>query len=44
MECWWNDSERRELKYSEKKKLCHCHSIYCNYYMDWLGVEPAPPS
>jgi len=36
MEDWWNDAERRKLKYSEKN-TSQCHSVRYKCHVDWPG-------
>jgi len=36
MENWWNDAERRKLKYSEKN-TSQCHSVHYQCHVDWPG-------
>ena len=45
MEQWWNDTDRGKLKYWERN-LTQCHFVRYKshiFYMDWCGIEPAPP-
>jgi hypothetical protein len=42
MEHWWNDIERGEAKYLEKK-VFQCHFVHHKPDVDWPGIELGPP-
>jgi hypothetical protein len=39
MEYWWNDTDRKKPKYSEKN-LSHCHIVSYKYDMPRPGTGP----
>jgi hypothetical protein len=39
MEHWWNNNDRGNPKYSEKK-LSQCHFTHYELHVDWHGIEP----
>jgi hypothetical protein len=42
MERWWNDTDRRRPKYSQKY-LSQSHIAHHKSHMDWSGIESEPP-
>jgi len=41
MEDWWNDTDKRKLKYPEKK-LLQCQSFHHRSHMAGLGLNLEP--
>jgi hypothetical protein len=41
-ECWCNDTDRTQTKYSENN-LCQYNFTHRKSHMDWPEVEPRPP-
>jgi len=42
MEQWWNDIDRRKLKYLDKN-LSQCHLVHHKFHTDWPRIEARPP-
>jgi len=42
MEHWWNDTDRRKLKYWEEN-LSQCCSVHNKSHTDWPEIERLPP-
>jgi len=42
MNHWWNVTDRRKPKKSEKKNLSHSHFVHHKCYIEQGGIEPGP--
>jgi hypothetical protein len=42
MEHWWNDTDRRKVKYSDKN-LPQCHFVHHKSHINRPRIEPGAP-